>query len=73
MSAPVLSAPVAGFSDRTYRALVREFGGCGLIFTEMVSAGGWIQGTMPPGRLEGVEAEARPLGVQLWDREPDAI
>lgn len=66
---PVLSAPIAGFTDRIFRDIVREFGGCGLIYTEMVSAGGWVQGNIPPDRLDGVEGEERPLGVQLWDRE----
>lgn len=66
---PVLSAPIAGFTDRIFRDIVRDFGGCGLIYTEMVSAGGWVQGNIPPDRLQGVDDEARPLGVQLWDRE----
>jgi tRNA-dihydrouridine synthase B len=66
---PVLSAPIAGFTDRIFRDIVRDFGGCGLIYTEMVSAGGWVQGNIPPDRLDRVENEARPLGVQLWDRE----
>jgi tRNA-dihydrouridine synthase B len=66
---PVMSAPIAGFTDRIFRDIVRDFGGCGLIYTEMVSAGGWISGSMPPDRLDGVTDEARPLGVQLWDRE----
>lgn len=69
LSDPVLSAPIAGFTDRIFRDIVREFGGCGLIYTEMVSAGGWVQGNIPPDRLDGVQGEARPLGVQLWDRE----
>lgn len=69
LESPVLAAPIAGFTDLLFRDLVRHFGGCGLIFTEMVSAGGWIDGRIPPHRLRGVEAEARPLGVQLWDRE----
>lgn len=73
LSSPVISAPIAGFTDRTFRSVVREFGGCGLIFTEMVSAGGWIAGTMPPSRLEGVAEEVRPLGVQLWDRDAGMI
>jgi tRNA-dihydrouridine synthase B len=73
LKSPVLAAPIAGFTDLTFRSLVRHFGGCGLIFTEMVSAGGWIGGKMPPQRLRGVEAEARPLGVQLWDREAGMI
>ncbi len=66
---PVLSAPIAGFTDRIFRDIVRDFGGCGLIYTEMVSAGGWVHGNIPPDRLDRVEDEARPLGVQLWDRE----
>ena len=44
LSSPVLSAPIAGFTDRIFRGIVREFGGCGLIYTEMVSASGWIDG-----------------------------
>lgn len=70
---PVLAAPVAGFTDYFFRATVRHFGGCGLLFTEMVSAGGWIEGSIPPTRLWGVEDEPRPLGVQLWDRDPAMI
>jgi len=73
LEAPVLAAPIAGFTDSVFRDLVRHFGGCGMIFTEMVSAGGWIDGKMPPHRLRGVETEARPLGVQLWDREERMI
>ncbi len=73
LSSPVLSAPIAGFTDRIFRGIVREFGGCGLIYTEMVSAGGWVDGRIPPDRLRGVHSEARPLGVQLWDREAYTI
>ena len=57
---PVMSAPIAGFTDRIFRDIVRDFGGCGLIYTEMVSAGGWVQGNIPPDRLNRVEDEARP-------------
>jgi tRNA-dihydrouridine synthase B len=73
LSAPVLSAPIAGFTDQIFRGIVRELGGCGLIYTEMVSASGWIDGRIPPERLHGVEREPRPLGVQLWDREEYTI
>src|SRR5437867_3311825 len=73
LESPVLAAPIAGFTDSIFRQILRHLGGCGLIFTEMVSAGGWIHGTMPPDRLAGVESEPRPLGVQLWDRDPELI
>lgn len=74
LDTPVISAPIAGFTDLIFRRLVREFGGCGLIYTEMVSAGGWVQGQQAePERLQGVKDEAGPLGVQLWDREPAMV
>lgn len=74
LESPVLSAPVAGFTDLAYRSILREFGGCGLIYTEMVSAGGWIIGDQDqPARLEGVRDEPKPVGVQLWDREPSMV
>jgi tRNA-dihydrouridine synthase B len=73
LETPVLAAPIAGFSDVNFRAIVRRFGGCGLLFTEMVSAGGWVDGRMAPERLRGIEDEPRPLGVQLWDRDPGKI
>ncbi|MEM7166627.1 MAG: tRNA-dihydrouridine synthase [Planctomycetota bacterium] len=70
LDVPVLSAPVAGFSDLVFRGIVRDFGGCGLIYAEMVSAGGWLSSAKEPVRLRGVRDEAKPVGVQLWDREP---
>ncbi len=73
LDTPVLSAPIAGFTDSIYRRTVRDLGGCGLLFTEMVWAGGWVQGKIDPDRLDGVVEEERPLGVQLWDREPEFL
>lgn len=69
LATPVLAAPIAGFTDRVFRGVVREYGGCGLLFTEMIWASGWLNGKIEPERLDGVSAEERPLGVQLWDRE----
>lgn len=66
----VLAAPIAGFTDQVFRGVVRDYGGCGLLFTEMIWAAGWIQGEIDPTRLTGVSDEHKPLGVQLWDREP---
>ena len=38
---PVLQAPMAGFTNYAFRQIVREFGGAGLLATEMVSARGF--------------------------------
>jgi len=74
LETPVLAAPIAGFTDAIFRRIVRDLGGCGLVFTEMVGAGTWMLSSRTcPERLEGVEDEVRPLGVQIWDRDPDMI
>ncbi|MDO5554751.1 MAG: tRNA-dihydrouridine synthase [Planctomycetia bacterium] len=75
---PVLSAPMAGFSNYAWRTLLRELGGVGLVTTEMVSARAFVYKAHDEdgeelGRLWGVENEARPLSVQIWDNDPDAL
>jgi tRNA-dihydrouridine synthase B len=70
---PVLAAPIAGFTDAIFRGVVRHFGGCGLIYTEMVPASELLGPRNLPERLQGVTAEPRPLGVQIWGREPEFI
>ena len=74
---PVLQAPMAGFTNYAFRQVVREFGGAGLQATEMVHARGFLEidlrrGDLPD-RLWGVADEARPLAVQIWDNDPDAL
>ncbi len=74
---PVLSAPMAGLSDRPWRRLLRSLEGPGLIETEMVSARAFVhleqKGEDLPARLQGVETEERPLAVQIWDNDPVAL
>jgi tRNA-dihydrouridine synthase B len=74
---PILQAPMAGFTNYAFRQIVREFGGAGLLATEMVNARGFIwldeQEAEHPDRLWGVAEEARPLAVQIWDNEPATL
>ena len=35
---PVLQAPMAGYTNFAFRQVVREFGGAGLLATEMIAA-----------------------------------
>ncbi len=74
---PVLQAPMAGFTNYAFRQIVREYGGAGLQATEMVNAKGfdWMDreaGELPD-RLWGVQDEARPLAVQIWDNDPETM
>src|SRR5689334_8305319 len=74
LDTPVLAAPIAGFTDAIFRRIVRRLGGCGRSFTVQIGAGTWMQAPRGrPERIEGIEDEARPLGVQLWDRDPEML
>jgi tRNA-dihydrouridine synthase B len=73
---PVLSAPMAGFTNYAYRQIVRRLGGAGLVTTEMVGAKSFIHINARddlPDRLWGVMDEPRPLAVQIWDNDPNTL
>lgn len=74
---PILQAPMAGFTNYAFRQIVREFGGPGLLATEMVNARGFVwmdeQEGEHPDRLWGVADEPRPLAVQIWDNQPETM
>lgn len=74
---PILQAPMAGFTNYPFRQIVREFGGAGLLATEMVNAKGFVwldeQQATHPDRLWGVADEPRPLAVQIWDNDPATL
>jgi tRNA-dihydrouridine synthase B len=74
---PILQAPMAGYTNFAYRQVVREFGGAGLLATEMIAARSaiWLETHRDehPDRLWGVRDEPRPLAVQMWDNDPDNL
>jgi len=74
---PVLQAPMAGYTNFAYRQVVREFGGAGLLATEMIAArsAAWLESERGehPDRLWGVRDEPRPLAVQMWDNDPENL
>jgi tRNA-dihydrouridine synthase B len=65
-------APMAGITDLPFRTLVREFG-CGLAFTEMVSAAGLVRGMGKTCRYLDSSPGDRPLGVQLFGSDPETL
>ena len=65
-------APMAGITDLPFRTIVREFG-CGLAFTEMVSASGLVRGMGKTSRYLDSSPADRPLGVQLFGSDPETL
>lgn len=70
-SPPLLLAPMAGVTDRPFRALVREQG-CDLACTEMVSAKAVNQKNPQTWKLLDIEGEF-PVGVQLFGSSPEVM
>lgn len=72
IDATAVLAPMAGVSDLAFRKLVREMG-CGLAYTEFISAEGLVRGGDGSFKLLRTEPDERPLGVQLFGSEPALI
>lgn len=66
---PVVAAPMAGITNRTYRILARE-AGCGLVCTEMVSDQAILYGNPRTFRMLNIAGETRPVSVQIFGSNP---
>ena len=63
---------MAGITDLPFRTIVRSFG-CGMAFTEMVSAIGLVRGMGKTFRYLDSSPGDRPLGVQLFGSDPETL
>ena len=69
---PFFLAPMAGFTDLTYRTLCGEMG-ASLTYTEMVSAKGLYYGDRKSRKLLEIGEGEKPVGFQIFGREPDIM
>ena len=69
---PIISAPLAGISDGTYR-IFSSFFGAALTFTEMVSSFGIYYGHEKSLELTAITDHERPCVLQLFGPEPGII
>lgn len=65
----VVLAPLSGVADSPFRLIAKSFGAA-LVYTEMVSAEGIIRDTSNTLRLLQFKEEERPLGIQIFGKEP---
>ena len=59
-------APMAGVTDSSFRRLIKELGGVGLIVTEFISVEGLTRGNMRTHRMMRFLPEERPLSIQIF-------
>lgn len=68
----VLLAPMAGITDLPFRIICKEYG-CGMVYTEMVSAKGLYYGSQKTEDLLRIHRKEHPVGVQIFGSEPDVM
>ena len=68
----LILAPMAGVTDLPFRLLCKEQG-CGLLYTEMVSAKAILYKNRNTKELLAVREEERPIAVQLFGSDPDIV
>lgn len=76
IESPVTLAPMAGYTNRAFRKLVREMGDCGLVCTEVLSSGGLnAKGTRQKSleKFPWDSQEEYPMAVQLFGNKPQVV
>ena len=68
----VFLAPMAGITDKPYRLICMEMG-CGLAYSEMVSAKGLYYSSKNTAQLLECDEKQRPYAVQLFGSDPQIM
>ncbi len=69
LSSPLILAPLAGYSDLSFRLLCREFG-AGLCVSEMISCHGLVYNQKKTLAMLASVPEERPVSFQLFGADP---
>jgi tRNA-dihydrouridine synthase B len=70
---PLALAPMAGITTSCFRRLVKGCGGCGVVWTELVSANAVVFGSRKTAELLRFCAAERPIAFQLFGAEPATV
>ena len=68
----VFLAPMAGTTNKVFRIICRKMG-CGLVYSEMVSAKGLVYNSKNNEKLLEIHDEERPTAIQIFGSEPDIM
>lgn len=68
----IFLAPMAGVTDRAFRVLCKRQG-CGLVYSEMVSAKGMHYNDKKSIKLTETDPEEHPAAVQIFGSEPEIM
>lgn len=69
---PIMSAPMAGISDKAFR-LLASGAGCGLVFTEMISVNALAYNNERTKFMFDLSGEPGPTAVQIFGSDPERM
>ena len=69
---PVVLAPMAGFTDTSFRSICRAHGS-GLVFTEVANAEGIVHGSRPTLHLLETSPGERPVAAHIYGSQPEPM
>ncbi len=72
INVPLLLAPMAGYTRLPFRAICKGFG-CGLLFTEVITAEGILRRSPQTMRFLESLPEERPVGAHIYGSNPDSM
>ncbi len=70
---PLILAPMSRITNLCFRKLIAHLGGCGLFFTEMISAEGLVRGNEKTKNLLKSSSLDKPLFYQIFGSEPKTL
>lgn len=69
---PIVQAPMAGVTDKAFRLMARKFG-CGLEYSEMISAKALTYQNKKTFELLDTADESDYINIQLFGSEPEVM
>jgi len=63
---PLVLAPIAGYTDSLFRQAIKNFGGCGLVVSELVSTEGMTRHQVKTDSLTRFAEAERPISIQIF-------
>ena len=71
LPSPVFLAPIAGYTDRAFRLVVRAAGHRGLQYTELIHPRGIRNDCKQARDIESTDTRDQPLGMQIYGNDAD--
>ncbi|MCA9562956.1 MAG: tRNA dihydrouridine synthase DusB [Myxococcales bacterium] len=70
---PVVLAPMEGITDKAFRGMIRNLGGCGLTVTEFVSSEALTRNVKQAWKMAELDPDEHPVSIQIYGRNPERM